>query len=291
MNPKITTSLAFGLLIIGIVAVLFIIILPGRNKKTHYPDFFRQGHRIAGYAFFVLYIFICYLMSLKITSDPITWSAKDVIHAYLGLAIFPLLVAKICVARGFKKYYPRLPIYGMIVMVAVYLTVIMNGGYFLLTLARSQYIVLLQQGKPVKVNASEGRKVVQTKCSSCHSLERVYSHFKTAAEWRDYVARMRAKDPLRLSDLEELQALGFLIKNLGIDEQKMDAQVGMKIILNKCHLCHTLERVFQQKRTQSDWLKVIETMRAFDPQLLSDSEARQVHYYLSKMLLKQKIDS
>src|SRR3972149_5199094 len=113
MNPTITVSLAFGLLITGIVAVLFIIILLGRNKKTHYPNFFRRGHRIAGYAFFVLYIYICYLMSLKITSDPVTWSAKDVVHAYLGLAIFPLLVAQICVVRGVKKYYPRLPVYAL----------------------------------------------------------------------------------------------------------------------------------------------------------------------------------
>ncbi|MBM4053901.1 MAG: hypothetical protein FJ264_04335 [Planctomycetes bacterium] len=291
MKPTITSLLAFGLLFIGIIAVTFIIILSGRNKKTSYPDFFRWAHRIAGYAFFALYLFICYVMSLKITSDPVTWSAKDVVHAYLGLAIFPLLVAKVCVVRGFKKYYQRLPIYGMIVMIAVYLTVIMSGGYFFLTLARSHYIVLLQQGRQVKVNISEGRKVVQTKCISCHSLERVYSHLKTESEWREYVARMRAKDPSRLSDLEELQALGFLVKNLGINEAEMNIQTGMKIILNKCHLCHTLERVFQQKRTKSEWIKVIEMMRTFDPQLLSDSETRQVNYYLGSVLLKQEKDS
>lgn len=288
MKPTITSLLAFTLLIIGIVAVTFIIILLGRNKKTLYPNFFRWGHRLAGYVFFVLYLYICYLMSFKITSDPVTWSAKDVVHAYLGLTIFPLLVAKICVVRSFKKYYHRLPIYGMIIMIAVYLTVLMSGGYFLLALARSQYIVLFQQNKPVKVNVSEGRKVVQTKCARCHSLERVYSHLKTEAEWRDYVSRMQAKDPSNLSDLEKLQALGFLVKNLGIDESKMDMQIGMKIILNKCHRCHTLERIFQQKRTKSDWIKVIEMMRTFDPQLLSDSEARQVNYYLNRILLKQK---
>ncbi|MCF6147357.1 MAG: hypothetical protein E3K37_01730 [Candidatus Kuenenia sp.] len=288
MKPTITSLLAFILLTIGIVAVIFIIILLGKNKKTRCPNFFRWGHRLAGYTFFVLYLYICYLMSLKITSDPVTWSAKDVIHAYLGLTIFPLLVAKICIVRGFKIYYHRLPLYGMVVMIAVYLTVILSGGYFLLALARSQYIVLLQQDKPVKVNVSVGRKVVQTKCTSCHSLERVYSHLKTEDEWRDYVARMQAKDPSNLTDLEELQVLGFLVKNLGIDESKMDIQIGMKIILNKCHRCHTLERVFQQKRTKSDWIKVIEMMRSFDPQLLTDSETRQVNFYLGRILLKQE---
>ncbi|MDO8094820.1 MAG: hypothetical protein Q6360_15180, partial [Candidatus Brocadiales bacterium] len=72
--------------------------------------------------------------------------------------------------------------------------------------------------------------------------------------------------------------------NLGIDDTKMDVQIGMKIILEKCHKCHTLERIFTSKKTLPDWAKTVELMRSFDPYLLNDSEARQVNYYFDKVL-------
>jgi len=291
MKPTITTSLAFGLLFLGIIAVLSIVILQGRDKKPKHTKFLRWAHRITGYIFLVLYIFICVVMFRKITHDSVQFFAKDVVHAYTGLIIFPLLVAKICIARSFKKYYPRLPVFGIIVMVAVYLAVTLNGSYYLLSLLQSKYITIKHEGKLVEVNITAGRKVVQRKCTSCHSLERVYSNLKTASGWREYVARMQAKDPQNLSEKEELQALGFLIRNLGIDESKMSLQVGMKIVLNKCNKCHTLERVFKNRRTKSEWGETIELMRSFDPQLLTDSEARQVKYYLRTILLKQEKES
>ena len=288
MRPTTTSLLAFGLLIIGIVAVTLILILLGRIKATQHPKFFRWAHRIAGYIFIILYLFICVIMLQKLTGNSSALSAKDAIHAYLGIVIFPILIVKICIVRRFKKYYLRLPIYGMIIMIAVYMTVTLSAGYFMLSTARSQYIVLSDKGRLVRVNVNIGRKIVRQTCSTCHSLERVFSYVKTEAGWRDYVSRMRAKDQEILSDRETLEAVGYLVKNLGIDDTKMDVQLGMKIILEKCHKCHTLERIFTFKKTQAEWAQALELMRSFDPYLLNDSEAHQVNYYLGKVLAKQQ---
>ena len=291
MRPTTTSLLAFSLLIIGIVAVTLILILLGRIKATQHPKFFRWAHRISGYIFIILYLFICAIMFQRLTSNFTALSAKDAIHAYLGIAIFPMIIVKICIVRLFKKYYLRLPIYGMIMMIAVFMTVTLSAGYFMLSTARSQYIILSEKGRLVKVNVNIGRKVVQQKCSTCHSLERVFSYVKTEADWRDYVSRMRAKDPAILNDQETLEAVGYLVKNLGLDDTIMDVQLGMKIILEKCHKCHTLERVFTFKKTPAEWAQTIELMRSFDPYLLNTSEARQVNYYLSKILAKPKPES
>lgn len=291
MRPTTTSLLAISLLIIGIVAVTFVLILLGKIKATQRPGFFRWGHRIAGYIFTVLYLFMCVIMFQKFTGNSAALSAKDAIHAYLGIAIFPMIVAKICIVRLFKKYYLRLPVYGMIVMVAAFMTVALSAGYFMISTARSQYIILTDKGRLVKVNVNAGRKVVQQKCSTCHSLERVFAYVKTDAGWRDYVSRMRAKDPAILDDLEALEAVGYLVKNYGIDDTRMDVQVGIKIILEKCHKCHTIERVFTFKKTQAEWAQTIELMRSFDPHLLNDSESRQVNYYLAKILARPKPES
>ena len=115
--------------------------------------------------------------------------------------------------------------------IAVFMTVTLSAGYFMLSTARSQYIILTEKGRLVKVNVNIGRKVVQQKCSTCHSLERVFSYSKTEDGWREYVSRMRAKDPAILNDQETLEAVGYLVKNLGLDDTIMDVQLGMKIIL------------------------------------------------------------
>jgi mono/diheme cytochrome c family protein len=229
------------------------------------------------------------LQKLSRISTPLP--AKDAIHAYIGISIFPMIIIKICIVRLYKKLYQRLPIYGMIILIFVYLAVTFNAGYYVLSAVKGQYVILSEKGRFVKINVNIGRKVVQQKCSTCHSLERVYAYVKTEDGWRDYVLRMRAKDPAILSDQEVLQAVGYLVKNLGIDDAKMDVELGMRIILEKCHKCHTLERIFTSKKTHTEWAKTIELMRSFDPNLLNNSEARQVNYYLSEVLAKQKTES
>ena len=155
MRPITTSLLAFSLLIIGIVAVTLVLILLGRIKATQHPRFFRWAHRIAGYIFIALYLFICVVMFQKLTINSTALYAKDAIHAYLGIVIFPMIIVKICIVRLFKKYCLRLPIYGMIIMIAVFMTVTLSAGYFMLSTARSQHIVLSDKGKLVRINVSK----------------------------------------------------------------------------------------------------------------------------------------
>lgn len=289
-NPGTNSILAFSLLIISIVGISHILLMLGRENPTHIK-YLKWAHRISGYIFSIIYLFISFVMLQKLTTTSIPLSAKDAIHAYIGISIFPMIIVKVCIVRLYKKFYNALPIYGMFILTAVYLAVTFNGGYYILSLIKGQYIILPEKGRFVKINVNIGRRVVQHKCSTCHSLERVYAYVKTEEGWREYVSRMRSKDPALFSDQESLQALGYLVKNLGVEEAKMDIEIGIRIILEKCHKCHTLERIFTSKKTQAEWSKTIELMRSFDPNLLNNSEARQVNYYLSNVLAKQKGDS
>ncbi len=211
-------------------------------------------------------------------------SDKEVIHAYFGISIFPLIIIKICIVHIFKRFRHSLVIYGMITIITIFITVTMSAGYYLVSLAGNQYITLSHKGKFVKVNLNIGRKVVHEKCDDCHSLERVYSHKKTEEEWRYYVSLMRSKDPGNMNELEELQAVGYLVKTLGLDESKMDIKLGLKIILSKCSTCHSIERVFKLRKTGDEWAETVVKMQSFDPSLLNHSEVSQVNYFLSTVL-------
>ena len=287
MTPMVNSVLSFVLLGIGIIATTHILILLGKNN-TNQERYFRWVHRISGYLFFSLYLFICVIMFQKLEGFNIL-PPKAAIHAYIGIAIFPLIVIKICIVRFYKKFYRSLPVYGVILVIAVFLQVPLYAGLYFISAIKSQYISLSERGRLVRVNVNMGRKIVQQKCVTCHSLERVYAYVKSESDWREYVSRMRAKDPAVMNDREALEALGYLVKNLGIDETKMDIQVGMRIILEKCHKCHTIERIFTSKKTRGEWAKTVELMRSFDPFLLNDFEARQVNYYLGKVLARQEL--
>ncbi len=62
---------------------------------------------------------------------------KAVIHAYIGIAIFPLIVIKIGIVRFYKKFYNRLPFYGMILLIAVYLQVPLYAGLYIISAIKS----------------------------------------------------------------------------------------------------------------------------------------------------------
>lgn len=290
MNAITTSALSLILLFLGITAVTFMAIMFGRGKQPNNHTFFKLAHRISGYLFLALYLFICTIMFQRLSRGFVLLSSKDVIHAYIGTSIFPFIVAKICIVHIFNRYRQSLVVYGMIIMVAVFVTVTMSAGYYLISLAGNKYITLSHRGKLVKVNLSIGRKVVHEKCVGCHSLERVYSHNKTEADWRYYVSLMRAKDPENMNELEEIQAIGYLVKNLGLEESKMDIKIGLKIILSKCDTCHSIERIFKSRKTGDEWRETVAKMQSLDPSLLNSAEVNQVNYFLSTVLGQESKD-
>ncbi|HHT9130335.1 MAG TPA: DUF6529 family protein [Candidatus Brocadiaceae bacterium] len=135
MSQSTNCILAFSLLGIGVIGVAHILILLGRNNTAH-QEYFRWVHRICGYIFFVLYLFICVIMFQKLTRITTSLSAEDAIHAYMGIAIFFTIVVKICIVRVYKKFYKSLPIYGMITLIAVYLTATLNAAHYIISTFR-----------------------------------------------------------------------------------------------------------------------------------------------------------
>ena len=120
LKPMTNSLLAFSLLGMGIINALFILFVIGQIIPSKYPKFFQWAHRITGYIFLALYLFICIVMFKKLEGFNVL-PPKAVIHAYIGIAIFPLIIVKICIVRLYKKFYKSLPIYGMLVLIAVYI--------------------------------------------------------------------------------------------------------------------------------------------------------------------------
>lgn len=156
MLPITNSVLSLVLLTIGIVAATHVLILLGRNNTSH-ERYLKWSHRIWGYMFFALYILICISMFHKLDEFALLQS-KDAIHAYIGIAIFPLIIVKICITRFYKKFYKSLPVYGIAILVAVYLQVPLYAGLYIFSAVKSQYVGVSDKGLLVLLNDFEVRQ-------------------------------------------------------------------------------------------------------------------------------------
>lgn len=57
------------------------------------------------------------------------------------------------------------------------------------------------------------KEYVEYKCTTCHSITRVYEKARTAEEWTGVVRRMGRCNPQFLDDAEQQRALDYLITN------------------------------------------------------------------------------
>jgi hypothetical protein len=60
-------------------------------------------------------------------------------------------------------------------------------------------------------SAADGQTLMQTRCSVCHSLDRVTSAHKTAAQWKNTVDRM-INNGAQLSSAEEQVLVNYLVQ-------------------------------------------------------------------------------
>jgi len=65
------------------------------------------------------------------------------------------------------------------------------------------------QPEPEQAQALDGQKLVETRCTACHSLDRVTSAKKSADDWASNVKRMVAKGA-ELSDAEQQAVIQYL---------------------------------------------------------------------------------
>ncbi|MBU6392149.1 MAG: hypothetical protein KGQ83_07910, partial [Planctomycetes bacterium] len=78
-NPTTNSILAFSLLIIGIIGVTHILLMLRQDNPTHIK-YLRWSHRISGYIFFILYLFISFVMLQKLSRISTPLPPKDAIH-------------------------------------------------------------------------------------------------------------------------------------------------------------------------------------------------------------------
>jgi cytochrome c5 len=118
------------------------------------------------------------------------------------------------------------------------------------------FVAILANGAAVaaeKLPPGEGKRIVETVCSSCHPTEVVTSKNYSKERWRSVVDAM-ISEGASLTKAEAAQVVEYLARNFG--EKERAKQLYVEI----CSYCHELDRVTRQALTREEWKGLIKGM-------------------------------
>lgn len=173
-------------------------------------------HRILGYLFIAIYIYIMWNMVPRLWSYQIELPARTVLHLALGISIGALLIVKLVVVRFFKHMEAKLvPLLGTglflcsFLLIALVLPFSLREAYLEKTALGDDSMVesrinrvrellptagledpKLLADLSTKKGLVTGRRILAAKCVQCHDLRTVLARPRTPKAWQQTVARM-----------------------------------------------------------------------------------------------------
>jgi len=180
-----------------------------------FPPAVLTAHRVFGYAFLALYLFMVWEMAPRLWSYQIEFPARTVLHLALGMAIGPLLVLKILIVRFFRRLDAALvPALGTSLFVGTAVLIGISApfafheavirqasaaeGLFAPNGLQRVRTLLVEAGlgeaeaaalaTPESLQA--GQQVLRGRCTECHDLRTVLARPRTPENWLQTVKRM-----------------------------------------------------------------------------------------------------
>lgn len=126
----------------------------------------------------------------------------------------------------------------------------------------------------------------EEKCSKCHTLERIFAEHKTENEWRICIAKMIQKNPLWITETEEVQITDEILGRrndivIPYPQKKKYADTQL-LFIDRCTKCHTASRILKENKTEEEWKETILRMRDNAPELFYEEDIAVLTEYLTE---------
>jgi cytochrome c5 len=148
----------------------------------------------------------------------------------------------------------------------------MTGAMRALTLAATLAALLLAAAPlhaqtAASLPQGEGRDLVATACSQCHTLSVIMAGRDGPIGWKRHVYNMVLRGA-QLTPREADTVISYLTTNFGpvapaapaAGATALPSGAGKELVENRCVMCHSLERVTVVKRQKRDWERVVANM-------------------------------
>lgn len=200
------------------------------TRTSAAPKRLMLAHRILGYAFAGLFVFMLARMLPRLWSYQVEFPARTVVHIVLGMGIAFLLLIKLSILRFFRHLEEWMPYLGTTMALFAVILVGLSapfafresalaagahgGGAFSDENRARVSTVLPLAGLPAEAPLAElsgedalrdGRRILLEKCVRCHDLKTILGRPRVPAEWWGTVSRM-AEKPAIVEPIEPREA-------------------------------------------------------------------------------------
>ena len=123
---------------------------------------------------------------------------------------------------------------------------------------------------PQELPEGEGKKLIEERCASCHSLKPVVGLKQSQGAWKELVVKMVGFGA-QLDDKEVDVATGYLTKYFGPESsaaaEKSDSaeeKIAERYIKGICSSCHDAGLIRSTEATKQEWLDIVTRMNGLD---------------------------
>lgn len=222
---NVVTSAVFGVvfLLLGGASTFLMYYLWGfpfdkAARKSEAPASLMRLHRIIGYTYTTIYIFMMFHMVPRMWQYQVELPPRTVAHLLLGFLIGIILLLKISIMRFYRHLEEWMPYLGTLLFVCTVLLMglslpaayregrlassAVGGGVYSVENRKRVTDLLPRAGLPIGTMPSDltteaslraGRAVLMDKCVRCHDLKTILTVPRSPADWVSTVARMAEK--------------------------------------------------------------------------------------------------
>jgi cytochrome c5 len=123
---------------------------------------------------------------------------------------------------------------------------------------------------PQELPEGEGKKLIEERCTSCHTLKPVVSLKQSQRAWNELVVKMVGFGA-QLDDKEIDVATEYLTKHFGPESsaaaEKSDSaeeKIAERYIKGICSSCHDAGLIRSTEATKQEWLDIVTRMNGLD---------------------------
>ncbi|MDH3377065.1 MAG: c-type cytochrome [Gammaproteobacteria bacterium] len=186
------------------------------QNTSHAPPSLIRTHRLLGYVYVVIYIYLMWQMVPRLWAYQIELPPRTVMHLTLGISIGALLITKLTIVRFFKHMEATLvPLLGSALFICTFLLISLALPFSLREVylqskalnddeMSATRIARVREHLPrigldneqllntlaTREGLLTGRRTLTVKCIQCHDLRTVLARPRTPQNWQQTVARM-----------------------------------------------------------------------------------------------------
>ena len=149
-------------------------------------------------------------------------------------------------------------------------------------------LATLSMAVPQELPEGEGKKLLEDRCTSCHSLKPVVSLKQSRDKWKELVVKMVGYGA-QLDDKEVDVATEYLTKHFGPESsaaaakpESLEEKTAERYLKGICSSCHDAGLIRSTQATKEEWSAIVARMNGMDAGVSPRDVDLLVDYLASK---------